>query len=261
MALSATQVVRARVLGIPVHATSDVVAAALDLQRRGGGQIITLNAEMTMAALADPALRRAIEAAELVIPDGAGVVWALGRQGFRLRRCPGIELAQRLLRHAERSGWRVALVGASPAVFDRLLERLREELPGLDLVYAAHGYQTPEVWPQLEQQLLASGADLVLVALGVPRQETWIAGLADERRGLWMGVGGSFDVWAGVKKRAPAWMGALHLEWLYRLKQEPHRWRRMLALPRFARAVLCEGFSGSRPRPATRRRATGRTGE
>ena len=137
MALAATQAVRSHVLGIPVDAAPDGMAAALDLHRRGGGQIVTLNAEMTMAALADPALRRAIEAAELVIPDGAGVVWALGRQGFRVRRCPGIELAHRLLRHAELSGWRVALVGASPAVFEKLLERLRSELPGLDLVYAA----------------------------------------------------------------------------------------------------------------------------
>jgi N-acetylglucosaminyldiphosphoundecaprenol N-acetyl-beta-D-mannosaminyltransferase len=78
----------------------------------------------------------------------------------------------------------------------------------------------------------------VLVALGVPRQETWIADLPGRDAGLWMGVGGSFDVWAGVKKRAPRWMGALQIEWLYRLWQEPSRWRRMLALPAFAWAVL-----------------------
>jgi N-acetylglucosaminyldiphosphoundecaprenol N-acetyl-beta-D-mannosaminyltransferase len=95
-----------------------------------------------------------------------------------------------------------------------------------------------EAWSALEDRLLAARPDLVLVALGVPRQETWIHGLAGRRGGLWMGVGGSFDVWAGVKKRAPAWMGALRIEWLYRLVQEPRRWRRMLALPAFAWAVL-----------------------
>jgi N-acetylglucosaminyldiphosphoundecaprenol N-acetyl-beta-D-mannosaminyltransferase len=72
----------------------------------------------------------------------------------------------------------------------------------------------------------------------VPRQETWIQRLPGRRGGLWMGVGGSFDVWAGTKKRAPNWMGALQIEWLYRLVQEPSRWRRMLSLPRFAWAVL-----------------------
>ena len=80
----------------------------------------------------------------------------------------------------------------------------------------------------------------MLVALGVPRQETWIQELPEPRSGLWMGVGGSFDVWAGIKKRAPGWMGALQIEWLYRLIKEPSRWRRMLSLPAFAWAVLRE---------------------
>jgi N-acetylglucosaminyldiphosphoundecaprenol N-acetyl-beta-D-mannosaminyltransferase len=235
-----TTAVRTRVLGVPVVASPDIFSDALNLHRRGGGRIVTLNAEMTMAARADPALGAAIASADLVIPDGAGVVWALSRQGLRIRRSPGIELAHRLLEHAAAEGWRVALVGASPTVMERLRERLPEALPPLRLVFTAHGYQNPEAWPELEAQLLASDPDLVLVALGVPRQETWISGLAGRRRGLWMGVGGSFDVWAGIKKRAPAWMCTLHIEWLYRLFQEPARWRRMLALPAFAWAVLRE---------------------
>jgi N-acetylglucosaminyldiphosphoundecaprenol N-acetyl-beta-D-mannosaminyltransferase len=229
---------RTTVLGVPVDACRDAFAAALALHRRGGGQIVTLNAEMTMAALAQPELGRAIAAADLVIPDGAGVVWALGRQGLRVRRSPGIELARRLLQHAAATGWRVALVGASPAVMDTLVARLHAEIPGLQLVVTAHGYQGADRWPGLERQLLQAAPDLVLVALGVPRQETWIADLPGRDAGLWMGVGGSFDVWAGVKKRAPRWMGALQIEWLYRLWQEPSRWRRMLALPAFAWAVL-----------------------
>ena len=120
----------------------------------------------------------------------------------------------------------------------QLTARLRQELPGLQLVLTAHGYQPPAAWRGLEQQLVAAKPDLVLAALGVPRQETWIQRLPGRRGGLWMGVGGSFDVWAGTKKRAPSWMGALQIEWLYRLLQEPSRWRRMLALPRFAWAVL-----------------------
>jgi N-acetylglucosaminyldiphosphoundecaprenol N-acetyl-beta-D-mannosaminyltransferase len=232
---------RTTVLGVPVDACGDVFASALALHRRGGGQIVTLNAEMTMAALAQPELGRAIAAADLVIPDGAGVVWALGRQGLRVRRSPGIELAWRLLEHAAARGWRVALVGASPAVMERLLERLRTEIPALQLVFTAHGYQSSESWPGLERQLLDAQPALVLAALGVPRQETWIADLPGRTGGLWMGVGGSFDVWAGVKKRAPSWMGALQIEWLYRLWQEPSRWRRMLALPAFAWAVLKQG--------------------
>jgi N-acetylglucosaminyldiphosphoundecaprenol N-acetyl-beta-D-mannosaminyltransferase len=135
----------------------------------------------------------------------------------------------------------VALVGSSPEVMTSLTSLLSRRLPAVRLVFDAHGYQPPEAWPDLEQRLLAAQPDLVLVALGVPRQELWIrhllSRLAGQRTGLWMGVGGSFDVWAGKKKRAPLWMGALHVEWLYRLIQEPHRWRRMLALPRFVMAV------------------------
>ncbi|MFQ6539366.1 MULTISPECIES: WecB/TagA/CpsF family glycosyltransferase [Aphanothece] len=245
MAAKATEAgrppLRTQVLSVPVDVCPDVKAAALALHAAGGGQIVTLNAEMTMAARANPALGAAIDAAQLVIPDGAGVVWALGRQGFKVRRSPGIELAHSLLSHAASHGWRVALVGASPEVMEQLTGSLRQRMPELDLVFALHGYQPPEAWPALEARLLAAAPDLVLVALGVPRQEVWIQHLGGRRGGLWMGVGGSFDVWAGVKKRAPAWMGALQIEWLYRLIQEPSRWRRMLALPAFAWDVIRAG--------------------
>ncbi|MEX1324218.1 MAG: WecB/TagA/CpsF family glycosyltransferase, partial [Synechococcaceae cyanobacterium] len=153
MAVTATDAalpLRSQVLGVPVDVCPDVFAAALALRDRGGGQIVTLNAEMTMAARSDGRLGRAIAAAELVIPDGAGVVWALGRRGLRVRRSPGIELARRLLEHGAAQHWRVALLGASPAVMEQLLQRLRAEIPALEPVFAAHGYQPAEAWPALE---------------------------------------------------------------------------------------------------------------
>lgn len=208
---------------------------------QSGGQIVTLNAEMTMAALDNRDLRSAIEQADLIIPDGAGVVWALARQGHRVQRSPGIELARWLLEQAAANAWQVALVGASPEVLTRLCQRLHDELPSLRLVFTADGYRSSADWPDVERQLLTARPDLVLVALGVPRQETWIASLPRPLTGLWMGVGGSFDVWAGDKRRAPGWMRSLHAEWLYRLIKEPTRWRRMLALPAFAREVLRRG--------------------
>ncbi|MEB3169662.1 MAG: WecB/TagA/CpsF family glycosyltransferase [Synechococcaceae cyanobacterium] len=239
MAATATAPVRTRVLGIPVD-VCDVRQRALDLAQ-SGGQIVTLNAEMTMAALDNRDLRSAIEQADLIIPDGAGVVWALARQGHRVQRSPGIELARWLLEQAAANAWQVALVGASPEVLTRLCQRLHDELPSLRLVFTADGYRSSADWPDVERQLLTARPDLVLVALGVPRQETWIASLPRPLTGLWMGVGGSFDVWAGDKRRAPGWMRSLHAEWLYRLIKEPTRWRRMLALPAFAREVLRRG--------------------
>ena len=229
---------RCRVLGIPVDACRDVQSAAIGLHARGGGRIVTLNAEMTMTAHSLPELGHAIEGADLVIPDGAGVVWALALQRVRVLKTAGIELAWTLLEYAAAHSWRVALVGAAPAVMDSLRQSLPQRLPGLNLVIAVDGYQPADAWDGIEAELHQLNPDLVLVALGVPRQETWSERVSDSRSGLWMGVGGSFDVWAGVKKRAPAWMCRYRIEWLYRLIQEPSRWRRMLSLPAFAWAVL-----------------------
>ena len=105
---------RCHVLGVPVDACRDVQAAALGLHANGGGRIVTLNAEMTMAARDDQQLGAAIQTAQLVIPDGAGVVWALSKQGVRVVKSAGIELAWSLLSYAASHGWRVALIGASP---------------------------------------------------------------------------------------------------------------------------------------------------
>ena len=182
-----------------------------------------------------------IRAADLVVPDGAGVVWALARQGIMVQRSPGIELAWSLLKYAEAHGWRVALVGASPEVMERLSDRLAQQSPALQLVFVEHGYQDAGVWPELEARLRRLSPDLVLVALGVPLQEIWIQRMRDRLPGLWMGVGGSFDVWSGLKQRAPGWASRLQIEWLYRLLQDPKRWKRYLALPQFAWSVLRHG--------------------
>lgn len=229
---------RCSVLGVPVDACRDVRAAAVGLHAGGGGRIVTLNAEMTMAARANPDLGQAIATADLVIPDGAGVVWALSRQGVQVVKSAGIELAWSLLRYAVAHQWRVALVGSAPAVMDELRQNLPQRLPGLNLVMAVDGFQPTESWPGLEAALRELNPDLVLIALGVPRQETWSQRVCQGASGVWMGVGGSFDVWAGVKRRAPAWMCRWQIEWLYRLLQEPSRWRRMLSLPAFAWDVL-----------------------
>ncbi len=249
---------RFHVLGVPVDACRDVTAAAIGVHADGGGQIVTLNAEMTMAARSNPRLAAVIAEAALVVPDGAGVVWALGLQGVRLRRSPGIELAWDLLGYAEAHGWLVALVGAAPDVMERLRQKLAVERPGLRLVLAQHGYLVEDAWAGLEAQLSELNPDLVLVALGVPRQELWAQRHRASQSGLWMGVGGSFDVWAGVKQRAPAWTSRLQLEWLYRFLQEPSRWRRYLALPHFVLSVL---LSGNQLKPAKQKQAIEKTGE
>jgi len=221
------------VMGLPVHLIDDYTAWLRSrIQQQLGTHVVTLNAEMSMQAEQNPALANAIQKAELVIPDGAGVVLYLKLLFHqRVRRCPGIELAESLLQNTEA---RVFFYGGAPGVAAKAAETWQQQVPDLNIIGTQHGYISPED-AEFQQTLSQLQPHLILVGLGVPRQELWIA----QNRYLcpnatWIGVGGSFDIWAGTKSRAPAWLADNHLEWLYRLYQEPWRWRRMLALPQFA---------------------------
>jgi N-acetylglucosaminyldiphosphoundecaprenol N-acetyl-beta-D-mannosaminyltransferase len=233
------------VLGLPVHLLDDYIGWLLACARQQQGcHVVTLNAEMTMAAEQNLPLAQIIRDAELVIPDGAGIVLYLKLYGRSTQRCPGIELAETLLREFGRdlraasqppSLGTVAFFGGKPEVIQQAATIWQERAPGIAIAIAQHGYLTPEDEPAFLQTLKDTQPQLILVGLGVPRQEFWIAKHREVcPKAIWIGVGGSFDVWAGVKTRAPGWLRDNHLEWVYRLYQEPWRWRRMLALPQFA---------------------------
>jgi len=230
------------VLGLPVHLMDDYVSWLRSrLKQEIGTHVITLNAEMTMQAEQHTALAQAIQQAELVIPDGAGIVLYMLLRGKRIQRCPGIELAELLLDSIGQTptSYPVFFYGGSPGVAVQAAENWQQRSPHLHIVGTEHGYLSATEVERLKQTLQEIQPKLILVGLGVPRQELWIA----QNRHLcpqatWIGVGGSFDIWAGVKSRAPAWLGNNHLEWLYRLYQEPWRWRRMSALPKFAGKAL-----------------------
>jgi len=230
------------VLGVPVHLLRDYAGWLGDrAQQRHGCHVVTLNAEMTMQAEKNPALATIIQQAELVIPDGAGIVLYLRLYGRRTQRCAGIELAESLLQQFGQSTGvgSVFFFGGAPTVAQTAAELWQKRLPGLAIAGTQNGFLTPETESAFLQTLKALQPRLILVGLGVPRQEFWIA----QHRHLcphsiWIGVGGSFDIWAGVKIRAPEWFRKNHLEWFYRLYQEPWRWRRMLALPKFALRAL-----------------------
>jgi N-acetylglucosaminyldiphosphoundecaprenol N-acetyl-beta-D-mannosaminyltransferase len=226
------------VLGLPVHLLDDYVHwLAARLHQKLGSHVVTMNAEMVIQAEHDATLAGIIRKAELVIPDGAGVVLYLRLQGKRQRRCPGIELAESLLQQAGKMGEScpIFFYGGAPGVTEQAAKMWQQQLPELAIAGFQHGYLSPEAEQELKDSLKQKQPRLIFVGLGVPRQEFWIA----QNRHLcpeatWIGVGGSFDIWAGVKSRAPRWLGDNHLEWLYRLYQEPWRWRRMRALPQFA---------------------------
>lgn len=227
------------VLGIPVHVMSNYPGWLLEcLHASKGTHVVTLNAEMTMQAERNTCLAKVIQDAELVIPDGAGVVLYL-RWLFwqKVQRCPGIELAEILLRELgqKQPGATVFFYGGAPGVAAKAAEFWQQQTPGLSIAGTHSGYHSLEEEELLKQTLAQLQPQVIFVGLGVPRQELWIA---QNRhlcpQAIWIGVGGSFDIWSGTKNRAPAWLGKNNLEWLYRLYQEPWRWRRMLALPEFA---------------------------
>ena len=226
------------VLGLPVHLLPNYVQWLLQRVRlHQGAHVVTLNAEMAIQAEQNPALAEIIRQAELVIPDGSGVVlylqlWA----GQQIERCPGIELAEALVQQAAQlPDASVFLYGSAPDVAQTAADCLQRQIPGLQIAGVQHGFLKAEDQPAFQQRLQELQPPIILVGLGVPRQEFWIA--ANRHlcpNAIWIGVGGSFDIWAGTKDRAPAWLRNNHLEWTYRLYQEPWRWRRMLALPKFA---------------------------
>lgn len=208
----------------------------------GPRHIVTANPEMVMQAQDDPELAAILRAAELVVADGIGLVWASRLLGDPLpHRIPGIELAEALCARAADAGAPVYFVGGEPGVAEKAACNLAHRFPGLRVAGTHHGFFSADEGVALYDRIEQSGAALVLVAMGVPRQERWIA--AARRRisaRLLMGVGGAFDVFAGRSRRAPVWMQRLGVEWLFRLVQEPKRVRRMASLPKFALRVLQE---------------------
>ena len=237
------------VLGITVDVLSNYSQCLVTRLCQGQGtHVVTLNAEMTMLAQTDQKLAHIINQADLVIPDGAGVVLYLKLQRRLVQRCPGIELAETLLRQSvlQPSPWSIFFYGGAPGVATAAAKTWQERIPDLLMVGSQHGYLNAGEMEDLLAHLQTQQPQIIFVGLGVPRQEYWIA----QHRHLcpdavWVGVGGSFDIWAGHKDRAPEWLRSNHLEWVYRLYQEPSRWQRMLALPQFAwRALIATLIAG-----------------
>ena len=214
------------------------IEQALEYAQDKGGQVVTINPEMILAAQKSPEFSQVINEAELVIPDGIGVQIGLQILGYKVRRIPGIEFGYMLLEKYAQNNKPVAFVGAKPEVITSAVENLKNEIPNLNVVYAHDGYFTED--ETVLKELFESSPALVLVALGSPKQEFFIKKLKSYLPdALMIGLGGSFDVWAGVVKRAPKIYQNLGLEWLYRTIKEPQRFKRIFpTLPLFLIKVL-----------------------
>lgn len=233
---------RVNILGVDVDAVTmaeavDVVRRAMDT--RAGVMIATANAEMLMRATHDEELRRILNASALVVPDGAGTVWAARHLGHAMpERVAGYDLAQELLRCAPAEGRRVYFFGSAPGVAEKAKAKAEQLYPGIEIVGVRNGFFSPADNAAIIAEIRAARPDLLLVALGVPKQEKWIAAhLAELDVPVAIGVGGTLDVMAGVMKRAPYWMQRAKLEWLFRGLMQPKRAGRLLALPKFVLKV------------------------
>ncbi len=239
-----------KILGQPVHLTTDYVRWLVNRLQQGiGSHVVTMNGEIIMQANQQPELAQIIQQADLVTPDGVGVIFALKLHGINQTRCAGIELGEALLQLASlpEHDYPVFLYGSKPEIVEQAARNWQDKLPSLKIVGIQHGYINSEEQAELDRQLMATQPKIILVALGVPRQETWIRDRFHLCPGaIWVGVGGSFDVWSGTKKRAPKVFRNLNLEWLYRFAQEPARLPRMLALPQFAVLALAERIFGGK---------------
>ncbi len=234
-----------KILGQSVHLAPNYVEWLVSRLQQGiGTHVVTMNAEIIMQANHNPQLAEIIDRADLVTPDGTGVILALRLHGIEQIKCAGIELGETLLQIAgtAQPNYPVFFYGGKPEVVAQAAANWQAKLPNLNIVGIHHGYLNSQVeQAELVRQLEIHQPKLIFVALGVPRQELWIRDRIHLcPQAIWVGVGGSFDVWSGLKNRAPRWIQNLNLEWLYRFAQEPSRWQRMFALPQFALLAMGE---------------------
>ena len=201
------------------------------LRARKGGYIVTANPEIVLHSREDAAYAAAVNGADLVLADGVGDLYAARMLGTPLpERVAGSDLTPRLLYRLAERGGSVFLYGARPGVAQRAGEALQSAYPGLRIAGEENGYISDET--ALFAALGRERPDLLLLGLGAPRQELWMAQNRQRTNAVMIGVGGLLDVFAGDVPRAPEAWQKLGLEWLYRLLREPKRIKRMIRLPK-----------------------------
>lgn len=224
---------------------AEAVDRALELiDAREGRYVVTPNPEIVMLAKENPALKEALAGADIVLPDGAGIVKGAAILGRPMKeKVPGIDFACGVMARLAERGGSVYLFGAKPGVAEAAAETLRTKFPGLVISGTSNGYFSDD-GPIIEK-IKDAAPDFLLVCLGAPKQELWMAKMSGKLPvGLMVGLGGSLDVFAGTVKRAPEAWQKLDLEWLYRLLKEPRRIGRMMKLPLFVIEAAGERLRG-----------------
>jgi N-acetylglucosaminyldiphosphoundecaprenol N-acetyl-beta-D-mannosaminyltransferase len=203
--------------------------------------IFASNPEKNFSVPRDPVLKEVYRHADLLLPDGIGVVMAARiLYGVKIERVPGSDFIFDICGIAEKEGYKIFIYGAREEVNRLACERLQSSYPRLKVAGRSNGYVKEAEMPDLVKRINASGAEIVFLALGSPKQEKWFAANKDELRHVRVcqGIGGTLDTVAGAVERAPkSWQNA-HAEWLYRLVTDPTRIKRQKVLPLFASKVM-----------------------
>lgn len=213
-------------------------------QGPGFSYAVTPNPELVMMAGKDPEYAKTLAGASLTLADGIGIIYAAKLLGRPLvGRVPGVDFAAELMAGMAREGLGLFLLGAKPGVAQQAAENLKAKYPGLDIRGVHDGYFSED--EPVVKAIRESGAQVVFVCLGAPKQELWMAQNGSQSGAhLMVGLGGSLDVFAGTVKRAPEGWQKLGLEWLYRLIKEPKRVGRMAKLPLFLFQAAGAGLRG-----------------
>ncbi len=225
---------RIEVMGVPVDNLSMEETLSMIENKIAEGkpvQHVVVNAAKIVETNKNPQLKSIIESCEIVNADGQAVVWAAKILGNPLKeRVAGIDLMQALVKRASEKNWGIYFFGAKQEVLDKVIARYREEFPTLRIAGARNGYYKLEEEANIAREISESNAQILFVAISSPKKEIFLSKHLNAMNVPFvMGVGGSFDVVAGLTKRAPLWMQQMGLEWLFRLLQEPRRmWRRYI---------------------------------
>ncbi|QXM07427.1 WecB/TagA/CpsF family glycosyltransferase [Crassaminicella indica] len=210
------------------------------INTKGCKMIITPNTEIIMRAQKDSKLFQIINKADLVIPDGIGLIYASKIQGKGLKeRVTGVDLMYKILEYCNENKKSIYILGGKPEVAEKACKNIKNKLPGVEIKGCHDGYFKEEEEINIIENINRLNPDILFVALGVPKQEIFMDKYKEMLSArIVMGVGGSVDVWAGTVKRAPKIYQKLGLEWFYRLLKEPWRYKRMMVLPKFMIKVL-----------------------
>jgi N-acetylglucosaminyldiphosphoundecaprenol N-acetyl-beta-D-mannosaminyltransferase len=223
--------------------TTDLLEKQIDNPAKWPFQLITANPEIVIKSQEDTELRHIMDQADLITPDGIGIIlasrWRKGR-GLR-ERVTGYDILMEMLRRGNERSWSFYLLGSDEETNKTAAERVLAQYPGVKLAGRHHGFFNPSEEAQIVEHIEQTQPDLLIVALGAPAAEKWIhKHRASLKTKLAFGVGGSLDIIGGKVKRAPIFWQKANLEWLYRLLAQPSRWRRQLLLPVFAFKALTE---------------------